>query len=63
MNPEPARQTTIFFSDIVGFTDISSSLEASKVSDMLERFWLQMDGLCTRFGLFKARLIADWPRP
>ena len=30
---------TIFFSDIVGFTDISSNLDPRKVADLLDRFY------------------------
>ena len=37
MYPEHRECATVFFSDIVGFTVISSSLAPEKISDMLHR--------------------------
>ena len=42
----PSRQlAAILFSDIVGFTEISSILEPRKVADMLNRFYQKLDDL------------------
>ena len=53
--PEDFENTTIFFSDIVTFTELSSALSPKKVSDMLQRLYRQFDELCTKHGLYKAR--------
>ena len=37
VEPEHHDMVTIFFSDIVGFTDISATLDPIKISDMLDR--------------------------
>jgi len=38
VDPERKDCVTIFFSDIVGFTDISSTLDPEKISIMLHRY-------------------------
>jgi len=50
---------TIFFSDIVGFTDLSSSLPPQKVMDMLDRLYTSLDHLCGDAELFKVETIGD----
>jgi hypothetical protein len=37
VKPEHRAMVTLFFSDIVGFTDISATLSPERVSDMLDR--------------------------
>jgi class 3 adenylate cyclase len=50
---------SLFFSDIVGFTHISSTMTPAKVSDMLGRLFRRMDG-CARFhGLERVDVIGD----
>lgn len=44
---------TIFFSDIVGFTTISSALEPRKVANMLDRFYHALDKLSHKHDVFK----------
>jgi Adenylate and Guanylate cyclase catalytic domain len=51
--PENHELVTIFFSDIVGFTDISSKLDPLKISDMLDRLYHSLDALSDYHDVFK----------
>lgn len=53
VEPERKESVTIFFSDIVGFTTISSSLDPQKVSEMLDRLYKSFDELSKACGVFK----------
>lgn len=44
---------TIFFSDIVGFTNISSNLDPRKVARMLDRLYQKFDDLSHKHDVFK----------
>merc|ERR1719401_282836 len=57
--PESKDLVTIFFSDIVGFTDISSELTPLKISDMLDRLYEQFDELSQKHDVFKVETIGD----
>merc|ERR1712151_391890 len=50
---------TIFFSDIVGFTDISSTLEPQKVSRMFDELYSKFDELSRELDIFKVETIGD----
>eukprot|EP00049_Salpingoeca_infusionum_P008184 m.132642 g.132642 ORF g.132642 m.132642 type:complete len:578 (+) comp13940_c0_seq1:2404-4137(+) len=50
---------TIFFSDIVGFTNISSTLLPEEVCDMLDRLYHKLDMLADKHELFKVETIGD----
>jgi len=50
---------TCFFSDIVGFTTISTKLDPFKVSDMLDRLYMRFDDLSLELDLFKVDTIGD----
>lgn len=50
---------TIFFSDIVGFTELSATLQPEQVTDFLNRLYRTFDGLCAEFDLFKLETIGD----
>mmetsp|Transcript_26441 Transcript_26441/g.44151 ORF Transcript_26441/g.44151 Transcript_26441/m.44151 type:complete len:1556 (-) Transcript_26441:105-4772(-) len=50
---------TIFFSDIVGYTTISSNLHPMKVSDMLDRLYTKFDDLSVKHDIFKIETIGD----
>lgn len=52
-------EVTILFSDIVGFTNISSTLAPKDVMDMLNRLYVAFDNLTTKHGLFKVETIGD----
>lgn len=49
----------MFFSDIVGFTNISSILSPAEVMEMLNRLYILLDKLTAKHGLFKVETIGD----
>ena len=49
----------MFFSDIVGFTDICNEIYPWEVIAMLNRLYLLMDILAKHFQLFKVETIGD----
>ena len=59
VEPEEYDCVTIFFSDIVGFTEISKSLEPRLVMDMLDRLYEKFDALVAHYELFKVETIGD----
>jgi class 3 adenylate cyclase len=59
VEPERRECVTIFFSDIVGFTVISGTLDPEKVSTMLHRLYTAFDALSRTFGVFKVETIGD----
>jgi class 3 adenylate cyclase len=59
VEPESRDMVTIFFSDIVGFTDISSMLSPIQVSDLLDRLYSQFDSLSRVHDVFKVETIGD----
>ena len=46
---------TIYFSDIVGFTNISSELPPRKIASMLDRLYTKFDALSQKHDIFKVR--------
>jgi len=59
VEPEQHDCASIFFSDIVGFTTISTGMEPPKVSDMLHRLFLKMDAIADVHELYKVETIGD----
>eukprot|EP00730_Choanoeca_flexa_P020322 TRINITY_DN9932_c0_g1_i1.p1 TRINITY_DN9932_c0_g1~~TRINITY_DN9932_c0_g1_i1.p1 ORF type:complete len:764 (+),score=206.71 TRINITY_DN9932_c0_g1_i1:295-2292(+) len=59
IKPEKRDITTLFFSDIVGFTNISATLSPELVSDMLDRLYTAFDALVDEHDLFKVETIGD----
>jgi guanylate cyclase len=57
--PESFDCVTVFFSDIVGFTDISSRFTPEKVSNLLDRFFTKFDDLAKLHKVFKVETIGD----
>lgn len=59
VEPETHDCVTIFFSDIVHFTDISRTFSPGKVCDMLDRLYVAFDNLASKHQLFKVETIGD----
>ncbi|CAB9506309.1 activated protein kinase catalytic subunit alpha-1 [Seminavis robusta] len=59
IEPEHHDIVTIFFSDIVGFTDISGQLEPRKVAKMLGRLYNKLDKVAEKHEVFKVETIGD----
>jgi len=59
VDPEHKDIVTIFFSDIVGFTDISATLAPEKVCRMLDRLYSKFDALSYQRSVFKVETIGD----
>ena len=59
IEPEHKDCITLFFSDIVGFTDISSKLEPHKVASLLDRLYNIFDDLSAKYEVFKVETIGD----
>jgi len=57
VEPEHRNCVTIFFSDIVGFTNISSELEPQKIAAMLDRLYSKFDDLSHKHDIFKLETI------
>ena len=57
--PDRVEMATMFFSDIVGFTTISSKISPDQVSDMLDRLYLKFDALSVKYDVFKIETIGD----
>jgi serine/threonine protein kinase len=59
VEPEQHDSVTVYFSDIVGFTDISARLAPMEVSEMLHRLYSRLDALADQHGVFKVETIGD----
>jgi guanylate cyclase len=56
---ETHNNVTVFFSDIVRFTDISRALSPVKVCNMLDRLYVAFDALANKHEVFKVETIGD----
>jgi class 3 adenylate cyclase len=59
VEPEQHNSVTVYFSDIVGFTNISAELSPIEVSEMLHRLYTSLDALADQHGVFKVETIGD----
>ena len=53
VKPRVHHQVTMFFSDVVGFTDVCRLIDPCEVVVMLNRLYMIMDYLAAKFNLFK----------
>lgn len=60
VEPESFDEVTIFFSDIVGFTAMTSLMHPQSVLSMLHRLYHEMDTLAEQHGVYKVETIGDW---
>jgi serine/threonine protein kinase len=61
VEPEHKDCVTIFFCDIVGYTDISSTLDPRKIANMLDRLYNKFDELSHKHDVFKVRPMCGPP--
>ncbi len=57
--PEAFDDVGIFFSDVVGFTNISATIEPIHVLQLLNNLFTVMDYCCSLFPLYKVETIGD----
>jgi len=57
--PTYFENVTLFFSDLVGFTNICDKVEPWDVIDMLNQLYCVMDYLAQKFGIYKMGTIGD----
>ncbi len=53
------ENATVIFLDIVGFTDISSSMSSQEVIELLDDVFTQCDMICAKHGVTKIKTIGD----
>lgn len=56
--PKHHENVTLFFSDVVGFTDLCAQLPPWDIVDMLNRLYTVMDFLADRFHLYKVETVS-----
>jgi len=59
IQPEHKEMVTVYFSDIVGFTKLSSTIDSSKVTDLLDRLYRKFDALADRYEVHSLETIGD----
>jgi class 3 adenylate cyclase len=59
IEPTFHENVTLFFSDIVGFTNICGQVEPWNVIDMMNQLYSVMDFLADRFNLYKVETVGD----
>lgn len=58
VEPEHKDCITVFFSDIVGFTTLSATLEPGKVASLLDRLYNALDDLVAKYDIFKVETVS-----
>eukprot|EP00033_Pygsuia_biforma_P004656 GCRY01005103.1.p1 GENE.GCRY01005103.1~~GCRY01005103.1.p1 ORF type:complete len:1762 (-),score=212.97 GCRY01005103.1:21-5276(-) len=57
--PQKHDNVTLFFSDIQGFTSLSSQVTPAEMIGMLDRMWTIYDALAPKFSIHKVETIGD----
>ncbi|CAK4685976.1 hypothetical protein LEN26_005966 [Aphanomyces euteiches] len=57
--PDYFDPVTVFFSDVVGFTDICASIPPTAVMQILDTLYSHFDRLVAKYNLFKVETIGD----
>ncbi|GLI69601.1 hypothetical protein VaNZ11_014264 [Volvox africanus] len=72
VQPERYDCVSIFFSDVVGYTDLCGQLQPGEVMDLVHRLYSRFDDLIRELRLFKVETVGDaylavanlrWPQP
>ncbi|GFR40643.1 hypothetical protein Agub_g1228 [Astrephomene gubernaculifera] len=72
VQPERYDCVSIFFSDVVGYTDLCGQLQPGEVMDLVHRLYSSFDDLIRSLRLFKVETVGDaylavgnlrWPQP
>ncbi|CAJ1956415.1 unnamed protein product [Cylindrotheca closterium] len=59
IEPTFHENVTLFFSDIVGFTDLCGQVEPWDIIDLMNQLYSVMDFLAARFKLYKVETVGD----
>jgi len=59
VQPKTYHGITLMFSDIVGFTSISSVMTAEETCDMIFRLFTKFEGLCKQYSVKKIDIVGD----
>ncbi|CAJ1947125.1 unnamed protein product [Cylindrotheca closterium] len=59
IEPKFHENVTLFFSDIVGFTDLCGQVEPWDIIDMMNQLYSVMDFLAAKFKLYKVETVGD----